>query len=148
MTTRRGMTMIEMMMALSLLAVVALVLVQVFGGTMRVHRDTTAAHDTLGRTQRLGDLLRRDVWGAAAISSDNDALRITPAGGTAIIWRVEDETTLVREAAGDAQRWRMAMPVGLGARGPAVTLRLGHPESGLAATMRFVSQILLAGEER
>lgn len=148
MTTRRGMTMIEMMIALSLLAVVGLVLVQVFGGTMRVHRDTMAAHDALGRIQRLDDLLRRDAWGAAAIQSADGAVRITAADGSAITWRVEDESTLVRESADTTQRWPMAMPVELGAQEPAVTLRLGHPESGRAATMRFVSQILLAGEER
>lgn len=148
MRTRCGLTLFEMLVALSLLAVVGLVTAQLFRGTINVHRETSAAHDALSRSQRLADRLRRDAWGAAAIESVDGKLRLTDVGGVAVAWGVEEGTTLVRESGDEPHRWQMGMPVSLAAEGPAVVLRLGKPDSSDASTMRFISQIMLAKEGR
>lgn len=144
----RGLTLLEIMIAISLLAVVGLVIPQLFRGAMTIHRDTTAAHDALSRTQRLDEQLQRDAWRAAAIEPAEAGLRLIAGDGTMIVWRVEEETTLVRESADEQQRWRMDMPLRLEREGPSVNLKLGAPETDRTASRRFVSQILLAKEGR
>ena len=65
-----------------------------------------------------------------------------------IVWRVDEQTTLVRESADEQHRWRLEMPVTLEREGPSIHLRLGTTESGRLANLRFVSQVMLAKEER
>jgi type II secretory pathway component PulJ len=144
----RGFTTIELLIAISLFTALGLVAAYAFTGTMRLSHQTTSAQDTLARSERLLDALRRDVWSAAIIeTSEPSQVRLTDGAGDVVAW-AWDGQTLTRQSGEDApQHWPEAVQsAAFTNEGPVLVATLTDP-AGDATIFRFPSQLRLARQE-
>lgn len=103
---RRGIFLVNILMAIGLLAAFVIVAERVFRLSILTTTRVAMAEDSAGRLERATGVLRADVWGAGKVESKDARLLVTDADGRAIEWRTDAETgDLVRVAGGDERRW-------------------------------------------
>jgi len=150
--TRRsgGFTLLELLVAIGLLAVVGLIGMHLFRSTVLVSQDAAKAASSMTRVDAALAELRADAWGAKSIEvTAPDSVTLEQSAGGAIHWHAGSAGDLVRDAAGTTTRWT-GLPGGVAfaADGAALTVELKgtseHP-GGLAA---MPSQVLLAAEDK
>src|SRR5690606_23662206 len=117
---------------------------------MKLQYQTVSAHDLLGRTQRVKDLLGRDTWSAADLQVTAEQAVLVMPDGKRVTWRVDAQALLRQgdDASGAVeQRWDIAADARFVRQGPVLHVHLA-PANGEPAVLHFVSQLLMAGEGR
>ena len=155
---RRAFAIAVMMLAVTLLAVFAVVATRLITSTMTLYREA-ATIDTEARVMDSAlRQLREDLWGASRVDvSSPGTITIAGAAGGRVAWQAQADGALVRSAAaaggtpGAPQRW-----AGIGARlsfewdGVTLLVRGADRGSDRAGGVRMTSQVRLAkpGGER
>ena len=146
----RGIALVEMLVAIGLIAVFLVISARLFTTTIRLSRQSHDAEERIARFDSAVRMLRADAWGAAEMSVDaKGALRVAR-DGTSAVWRADETGALLRtETIGSdpprEQRWpdlggRLTFRV----EGPILVVA-GDERSGRAGELRLVSQVRLAG---
>ena len=105
--SRRGFTIIGMLIALILLAVFALVAGEVFNNSMRAVRTSGEIHNQLNSYEGLLASLREDAWSARSVRVVDPRQAVMVAGGgREVIWSIASTGEFVRTAGADVCRWR------------------------------------------
>ena len=104
--TRRGIFLVNILMAIGLLAAFVIVAERVFRLSILTTSRVAMAEDSAGRLERATGVLRSDVWGAGKVELKDSRLLVTDADGRTVEWRTEGETgDVVRVAGGEERRW-------------------------------------------
>ena len=145
-SARRGFTMTEMLMTLSILVIFFGFSGEVFKSTVLL---SSASQNLCDRTSQIDSALRQlrmDVWNCRSMTlSDPRSLDFSISDGTKVSWKIDSLNGVERtDAAGHAERWD-AVGVGWTFSTDKVSLALSD---GSSAPMRIVSQILLAQSEQ
>ncbi len=111
---RRGILLMEILVALLLTSLFLLVFLPLWNATWRAHKDSAVAIESIFRAEAAATQLRGDAWAAtdATVAADGS---LGLAGEPAVRWffttdAEHDEVLLTREAAGDARTFRVADP--------------------------------------
>jgi len=145
---RRGVMLLEMLIAIGMLAIFLVLAGKLFSTTLRLtHASHTATKD-VALFESCVAALRRDAWSAAEMTAlPHGGVRIRPGGraGATIDWSADNDGALVRRTEGttvpNARRWPgmgttlTLQPDGAGG----LLVRAGDDE------VRLVSQVVLAG---
>ena len=107
-STRRGFVLVEMLFAILLIGVVAVIAARLFASTVRVYRQTTEATTRLRAQQQWLATMREDAWAATEIEAD-DAATFALADGAAR-WSSDGEW-LTRSLDDDVRRWPLSRPL-------------------------------------
>jgi hypothetical protein len=103
---RRGIFLVNILMAIGLLAAFVIVAERVFRLSLLTTSRVAAQQDVAGRLERATDVMRADVWGASKVEVKGPGVVVSDADGRAVEWRTEGESgDLVRVAGGDERRW-------------------------------------------
>ena len=105
---RRGIMLIEMLVALILLSAFAVVATRLFYASYKLSAQAAEAHDANGIADLALWHLRTDAWAATKIESTipQTALLTMPDGVT-VTWTIEGKD-LLRRAGNENDRWRIA----------------------------------------
>ena len=126
MRRRRAYLLIEILVALSLMASFAAVGMKLIASTISIARTASADHNALLRQERLVDQVGRDVWSAESIvvSADGRSVQLKQSDGTATEWRGGLESGLERVVADQPpQSWNGPGSFTFTAEGPVLVLR-------------------------
>ena len=103
---RRGIFLVNILMAIGLLAAFVIVAERVFRLSLLTTSRVALAQDQAGRLERSLAVLRADVWAAQKVEVKDSRLVLTDADARTIEWRSDPQThDLVRAAPGDERRW-------------------------------------------
>jgi len=148
-----GIALVEMLIAIGLIAVFLIISARLFTTTIRLSRQSHDAEERIARFDSAVRMLRSDVWGAAEMTGDAKGVLTIARDATSIVWRADETGALVRsETVGThpprEQRWpdlggRLTFRV----EGPVLVVA-GDERSGRAGELRLVSQVRLAGVTR
>jgi type II secretory pathway component PulJ len=144
---RQGMMLYEALIAVMFMAVFATLSVEVVRSTLRVSRDAGEAAALSARFDGAVAQLRRDVWGAAKVSSTDPAtLRIELPNAKPVMWTVTKDGALSRAAESDHQKWP-EVAAGLTFEADATTVTIVEPMTARRDARRIplVSQLAVAG---
>ena len=111
---RRGFMLIEILVALALLGVFALLATALFRGSMRATSEAPMRQDQMTRVAGLLDRIRDDAWRAGAMTVSGERTLVLDGGSDAEIrWEQPEHGVVTRSAAGEEpMRWQ-AVPGGL-----------------------------------
>ena len=126
MRRRRAYLLIEILVALSLMASFAAVGMKLIASTISIARTASADHNALLRQERLVDQVGRDVWSAESIvvSADGRSVQLKQSDGTATEWRGGLESGSERVVADQPpQSWNGPGSCTFTAEGPVLVLR-------------------------
>lgn len=153
---RRGMTLIEVMLAIGVLATFFLVATALINASLRVPQEAADAHAAKARLDDALSHLRGDVWAAETVTvAEDGALVVRRPDGRAALWRVSSDGTWSRHAArvaggrlDDARTWPAIAPgATFSAAGPSLAVRFPRTPSDPGGEVRFVSQLRLSAGE-
>ena len=96
---RRGVFLIEMMVVVSIMAVVALLAAQIMTISFKMEREARLHEALVGRIDNAVDRMRRDVWSAKAVRATDTTLQLDTPDGT-ISWEMSADGTLKRTRPG------------------------------------------------
>lgn len=105
---RRGIFLINMLMAIGLMGAFVIVAERVFRLSLLTSARAAASQDVAVRLERATDVLRADVWAAAAMQAEpkGGAVTLTDATGHTIEWSTEAQSgDLVRRGENQERRW-------------------------------------------
>ena len=105
---RRGIFLINMLMAIGLMGAFVIVAERVFRLSLMTTARTATSQDTAIRLERATDALRDDVWTATTLQAEpaGRTLTLKDPAGRPVEWRTEAETgDLVRRAENQERRW-------------------------------------------
>src|SRR5262249_18755390 len=103
--TRRGFTLIEMLVTVILLGVFGLLVAQLFHATFMLNYDTANAHNAVPSFNFAAGRMRTDVWSAKKVELKSaHSATVTTAGDSAITWTI-DQGVLAREDGSGRDRW-------------------------------------------
>lgn len=103
---RRGIFLVNILMAIGLLAAFVIVAERVFRLSLLTTSRVAVAEGQAGRLERSMAVLRADVWGAQKVEVKEGRVVATDADGRTIEWRSDAQNRdLVRLAAGEERRW-------------------------------------------
>jgi len=145
---RRAFTLIEILVWVLLLAVVSVMLVQLFSLTTHATRDAQKRDTLLHRIDSAVAHLRKDAWAATKITTaaddDSSSVELPPVDGPVVTWRYTKDGKLSRTTVPPTgtQSWADLPPVAFSAHGPLLTLTLKAVNRDETET--FVSQQMLA----
>jgi len=148
----RGVMLVEVLMAISLLVIFMIVAARQFHTIIRLSQQTSEAEARLASYDSAIRVLRADAWGAADVSVDKaEAVTLRGTDGTSVVWRSDEVGALIRAetTAKDAPPRTQAWPE-LGGRlrfrveGPVLVVA-GDERTGRAGELRLISQVRLAG---
>jgi len=138
----------ELLLVIGLLGVAGLLMTRLISSSFRVVRTAPQAQEQYQAVDRMTFTLRRDVWNAKAIQiSDPRSIDLTQADDSHIHWQIKDDSA-VRTTPAAEQTWKIAMPLRAEQQGPCLVLRTESNRSGLGDEQRFVSQMMLAAQEK
>ena len=146
-TACSGFVLIEMMIALGLLAIVGLMAAQVFRSVSRAWHQAAVQQSAEMRLDQAVHQLRLDVWNASSMESpDPQTLRIHPADGPAIEWRLGKAVERSSGAATppQVQRWSdFQAELSIALHGDVVEINAGQGPGVPAGQITLVSQSML-----
>jgi len=136
---RRGFTLPELLVSLSLLAVFGLVAGRVFSSSMKTVYHSNQSHATLSQFDNSLSQLRRDVWDAQKVqAADSSHLQLTDGDGGSILWSVGAEGAVTREAGKQSAQWNnLPRDFNFAATGPLVILHAQGEEFRLINLLGF-----------
>ena len=103
---RRGIFLINILMAIGLLAAFVIVAERVFRLSLLTTAHVATAEDRAARLDRALPVLRADVWTATKVDPKDTHLLITDPDGHTIDWQTDPTTgDLLRTAGTDQRRW-------------------------------------------
>jgi hypothetical protein len=138
----------EMLFVIGILGVASLLFTRLFAASMRVVRTAPQAQTQQQAVDRLAFTLRRDVWNAKAMDvTDARTIDLTQGDENHIRWTLTDDGA-VRTAPGGEQKWAIALPLRAERQGPVLVLRPLVDRVEMRDEMRFISQLLMAGEKQ
>jgi type II secretory pathway pseudopilin PulG len=138
----RGLMLWELMMALGLLAVIALVAGQIFLSLSRTSVEVSRQHTAQSAFDQAMRQLRMDVWSAAQLQIQNSRLRIQTADGKTILWQAGD--ALQRTVDSDLRHWNdLGGHLSFAVNGPTAVLRQEPTPSDSGGELVLPSQALL-----
>jgi len=106
MKSSRGFTLIEMVAAISLLAVVSVLMTQVFSSSMKAIREATERQDTAWRYDHVVAALQRDAQSALTLTVRNSqVLELDCGGGDRRQWVISSDS-LTRKAISGVNTWK------------------------------------------
>jgi type II secretory pathway component PulJ len=163
---RRGYLFLEMMATLALLGIFTVLATRVGLDLQRSWQRADRYDRTLRTLDWITPSLAQDVWRAASIRLNGNALILTDAQGQQIHWTADSNGTLRRDAGRQASLWRLVSP-GVAATAtrltPALTPTIAFRTDAFAVTLdvggwplqtpfaptghlqrRFVSQLMVA----
>ena len=111
---RRGILLLEVLFAISLIALFVLVFLPLWHATWRAQKESSAAIEAIFRGEAAAAQLRGDAWSAAsaAVAADGS---LELAGAPTVRWSAavdadHAEALLTREADGEERTFRLALP--------------------------------------
>jgi hypothetical protein len=138
----------ELLLVIGLLGVAGLLMTRLIGASMRVVRTAPQAQEQHQAVDRMTFTLRRDVWGAREIVvSDARSIDLTQSDDSHIRWQIKDDLA-VRTSPSGEQSWKISLPIRAEQQGPSLVLRTESNRDALNDEQRFLSQIMLAAEEK
>lgn len=139
---RFGFTMIEIMMALSILVLFFGFSGEVFRSNVLLSSASQNLCDDASRIDSVLRLLRADVWNCRSMTlADPRSLDLSFSDGTKVSWKIDSQNSMVRtDAAGHAEHWE-AVGAGWTFSTDKVSLAISD---GSSVPTRLVSQLLLA----
>ena len=146
----RGIALVEMLIAIGLIAMFLIISARLFTTTIRLSRQSHDAEERIARFDSAVRMLRADAWGAANMSVDAKGVLTVARDRTSAVWRADETGALVRsETAGNdllrEQRWPdLGGSLNFQVEGPVLVVA-GDERSGRAGELRLVSQVRLAG---
>jgi prepilin-type N-terminal cleavage/methylation domain-containing protein len=149
---RRAFTILEMMIALSLLAVFSVVAVRVTNLCMRLPQKSAASQSGVERFDVAFSVLRQDVWAAQSLRCPDEQTLEISAGGPAVVWHMGTDASLSRSVAqsgrpgASIRRWQCDQRIQFSAAGP--TVLVTAVQDSQATRAELVSQFLLAGGDK
>jgi type II secretory pathway component PulJ len=102
---RSAFTITEMMLAISLLATFMAIGTKLLNTSLKLSRHTAEASDSAMRFDAVAERLRRDVWGAAALSTPDDRilkLTLSTDQSRTATWTIADDGSITRVSEGKA----------------------------------------------
>jgi competence protein ComGC len=143
----RAFLLVEMMFALALLVVFALIATRMVRLAMEIPRRVAARDTSAQRLDSAIRALRRDVWSASSIECPDDrTLKI--GNGSAVTWKVGSDGAITRASSADKggpARWMIDGAARFKADGPTFTLSIIHPISA-QGRVEMISQRMLLQE--
>jgi type II secretory pathway pseudopilin PulG len=144
----RGFMLIEMMVWLTIIAVVMLLLTEMMISGMRIAKQTTARDILIGRVDSALDALRRDAWRAESIQAIGSEVAFVEPDGV-IFWRMEAGHVLTRLNPAEAplkKTWNEMPTFAFSTAGPFLKVDVDSgPDAARHESTTLVSQRLLAG---
>ncbi len=137
----RGFTLLEIIMALSLLLIFFGVAGELFKSTLMLSYDSRELSNQNSRIDSAIFQLRRDVWNASRMTvSGNKSVDLSSSDGIKITWNVNLDNGVTRtDAQGRCERWEgIGQNWSLAADGSCLTI------DAVTGEMRLPSQILLS----
>ncbi len=143
----RGFMIIEMVAVLVLMAAGALRVAEVLTLTVRAQREAGRRDTLSGRMDLAMERLRRDAWGASAMTGDGDHVDLTETDGD-VEWRMMGDGNLVRRVGGRSKSFAEMPGLSFLVSGKLLTV---HVDSGVrGATVHeqavMASERLMAGD--
>jgi prepilin-type N-terminal cleavage/methylation domain-containing protein len=141
MTHRRGFTLIEILLSVSLLGVFSLLAFRLIGANMDIARATRTANWNTARFDSAVRMLREDVSDSGSIETPRpELLRIRSPGNPPIEWEITGNS-LSRSIGPDHRRWDVGQPLHLKVDGAVVLLSVSaSDEIAMAPLPRGVSR--------
>jgi len=125
---KQGYVITEMIVAVALIGVLALLVGELFIVSFNAMQKATRRDNLLHRTDAAIRILRQDTWSAEKITIDApNAVHLSTSSGNQITWQLADDGTLIRTAQ-QTQSWPDFPPLHFSSTGPLLTLTL-HAES-------------------
>jgi len=145
---RRGFTVLEILVVLSLMVTVALVATRLFRSTLRLTHQADASADMVARVDDAMRVLRGDVWSAGRIQTDDErTVTLTGGDGAVITWHLLPGGTLTRDAEGASsgrRAWKaLTLPMTFRAEGAGLVIDIADMPEYSGGTTHLVSQLLL-----
>lgn len=134
MIRRRGFTLVEVLLALSLLGVFSLVAYRLLGANMKVTEATLMADSNSARFDRAVAALRTDVFDSASLEMPSPGLlRVHGSDKQIVEWKI-DHNTICRTQASARRTWDVGQPLDLKLDGAVVLLSVnGDDQLAMAA---------------
>ena len=134
MIRRRGFTLVEVLLALSLLGVFSLVAYRLLGANMKVTEATLMADSNSARFDRAVAALRTDVFDSASLEMPSPGLlRVHGSDKQLVEWKI-DHNTICRTQASARRAWDVGQPLDLKLDGAVVLLSVnGDDQLAMAA---------------
>jgi prepilin-type N-terminal cleavage/methylation domain-containing protein len=140
----RGFMLIEIMVAISLLAVFALIATKLLVLGIKVPHEVGEQRDAIVRFDSVVTRLRDDVWQARSIKSpDEKTLEIQTDSSGAVTWRIEAGAVLRTGAdAKQTQRWELKEKLGFSGDGAGMVLNVAE-NAGRTGKIQMLSERML-----
>ena len=148
--SRRGFTLLMLLLVLSMLGVGALLATRLFQVALRTTVATQDAHTRALRFDNMLNQLRRDVWSAGGIKAvDAQTLDLQHAG-SAVRWQLHADATVTRDAKGEPlHRWPLGkVALRFEPKPAGLSMHVREDKAGSEQSIALVSQLLLAGGSR
>ncbi len=138
---RRAFTLIELLAAMILLAVFALIAGRLFQATFRLAQTSTQTQEAMATFDVAVATMRRDVWSAQSVRAEGNALMI----GESVAWKISGND-LSRVEADRTSHWPIPSNATFRADGPAIVLAVPESKTAQAGDVRMISQMQLLNE--
>ncbi|MCL2640114.1 MAG: hypothetical protein FWD53_04650 [Phycisphaerales bacterium] len=133
----RGIMLMELLATLVLLAVLAVLVGQIFITSVNTMQNATKRENLLLRTDAAISLLRRDTWSAEKITiAESNHVNLNMPSGELISWQTAG-ATLSRTANAQTQSWSDLPEIHFSSDGPTLTLRIQND------SLTLISQTML-----
>ena len=139
---RRGFTLLEMLMALILLTVFALVAGEVFSNSMRALRTSSDNHNQLNSFENMLARLRQDAWTARSMRvNDPHQASLIDSSGQKITWSITPTGEFTRSAGADVCRWcKFDLPLAFAAHPVGLLLQQSpRPQESIILHSQFLA---------
>ena len=140
--SRRGFTILGMILALVLLTVFVVITGEVFNNSMRALRTSGDIHNQLNSFEGLLSRLREDAWAARSVRVDDPRkVAIVDPSGQTITWSITPTGEFLRSAGTDVCRWRkFDMPLLFAAHPAGLLLQQGtRAEESIILQSQFLA---------
>ncbi len=142
---RRGFTVLEMLIAIGLMAFLGIVSQRLFVASFRAMQTARSADTSITRFDHAMRRLRADTWSSTQISADGLSATLKQSDGSSIAWRFTETGDLTRTDGAATLTWRdVSRLTRFSADGPSLVLHLPDGFSKRPGGIKLISQLQLA----